>query len=76
VNFLVALLIASQEPSVDDLIKALRSDKVEERAKAAAELKKRGEAAAGLLEKAARDTDPNVSRQAREVLAAIRDPLL
>jgi outer membrane lipoprotein-sorting protein len=68
---LPALIVLFQDPNVEQLIERLRSDKAEEREEATRKLKDAGEAALPLLEKAAKDSDSEVARRAREIVAAI-----
>ncbi len=74
-DLLLAALLLLQDRGIDELIEKLRSDKIEERNDAAAELRKRGEAALPLLEKASRDPNNNLSDAAKELIKDIRDPL-
>jgi outer membrane lipoprotein-sorting protein len=74
-HFLLAAVLLMQDKSAEQLVDQLRSDKVEERNKAARELKKLEEAALPALEKAARDPDTDVSRSAKEILTELRSTL-
>lgn len=71
------LLLVLQDRSAEDLIRALRSDQVEKRNRAALEVKKKGEGAIPALEEA--EGDPNVdlwvdvqTRLPRQIQASTR----
>lgn len=73
VPFALALLVALQEPPEDitKLVQALRSEAPAKREEAARKIRALGRAAVPELEKALKDTDPEVAGRARDLLAAI-----
>jgi HEAT repeat protein len=71
VLFAALVLQLSQEDAIRKLIEQLSSDKIEERAAAFRKLEEVGRPALPLLEKAAKDSDGEVSTRARSLLLRI-----
>jgi len=71
-RLILAALLLLQDPSVEDLLEKLRSDRIEERNDAAQELRMRGEAVLPRLEKAAREGDLHLSSTAKQIIRDIR----
>jgi hypothetical protein len=70
-NLLLAAALLMQDKSAEQLIEALRSDKVEQRENAALELLKKGSSAVPALRKASADADIEISGRAKEILEKI-----
>ncbi len=65
------LLCLLQDPSVDDLIRLLESDSVQEREEAQRKLKARGRQAIPPLEKASRRDDPEIAGRAKRLISLV-----
>ena len=65
-------LLLGQE--VEDLVRLLRSEKIEERSEAERRLRERGTPALPALEKALKDADPELARRAQRLVRELRDP--
>src|SRR5579863_634019 len=70
-SLLLAAILLFQGTPAEQLIQDLRSDNSELRERARKELRKLGKVAIPVLEKAAKDADPDLSRSSQEILKEI-----
>jgi hypothetical protein len=68
VSLLLAAALFLQEPTLDQLIDGLRADRVEDREAAAKALKLRAPSSIPLLNRASRDSDPEVAQRSQDIL--------